>query len=82
MILCDVVRHLPRVFESYHGRSKSDSLLHMEKLLFHKFIYICRCSTIGMEFRGLIMSSHPALACLVNVSMEHGSDVLDHHNLA
>ena len=28
--LCGVVRHLPRVFESYDGRSKFDSVLHTE----------------------------------------------------
>ena len=39
-------------------------------------------STISVEFSGLSMSCHPALACLVNSSMERGSDVLDHHNLA
>ena len=30
MILCYVLRHLPRVFQSYDRRSKFDSVLHME----------------------------------------------------
>ena len=67
MVLCDVLRHLPRAFESYDCRSKFESMTHTEN---DDVLY--GFSAFNVEFSGLSMSTKPnsPRRCLVNSAME------------